>query len=102
MAGPREIDAAREPTAEPSRDGARTAHVGFLQRPVLAFSAAALVAVIVVLGLASSLSFQGDEWAYIVDRRLTIESMLLPHNEHLVFLHVLVYRGLVELVGTGS
>ena len=102
MAGPREIDAAREPTAEPSRDGERTAHVGFLQRPVLAFSAAAVVAVIVILGLASSLSFQGDEWAYIVDRRLTIESMLLPHNEHLVFLHVLVYRGLVELVGTGS
>ena len=94
MAGPREIDAGREPTAEPadepSRDGAHTAHVGFLQRPVLAFSAAALVAVIVILGLASSLSFQGDEWAYIVDRRLTIESMLLPHNEHLVFLHELV------------
>ena len=102
MAGPREIDAARRPTAEPSREGAHTAHVGFLQRPVLVFSAAALVAVIVILGLTSGLSFQGDEWAYIVDRRLTIESMLLPHNEHLVFLHVLVYRGLVELVGTGS
>ena len=39
MAGPREIDTARGPESEPWRDGASTAHVGFLQRPVLAFSA---------------------------------------------------------------
>jgi hypothetical protein len=66
------------------------------------FVAAAAVAALLILALASKLSFLGDEWAYIVLRRLTFESMLQPHNEHLVFLHVLVYRGLVELVGTGS
>ncbi len=66
------------------------------------FVAAAVLAVAVILLLASNLSFVGDEWDYIVLRRLTLESMLQPHNEHLVFLHVLVYRGLVELVGTGS
>ena len=64
--------------------------------------AAAVLAVAVILPLASKLSFLGDEWEYIVLRRLTLELMLEPHNEHLVFLHVLVYRGLVELVGTGS
>jgi hypothetical protein len=70
--------------------------------PVFLFIAAAGLAVTLILGLAAGLSFHGDEWAYIVDRRLTIESMLQPHNEHLAFLHVLVYRGLVELVGTTS
>ena len=68
----------------------------------LVFVAAAMLAVTLVLGLGRSLSFNGDEWAYIVMRHLTIESMLQPHNEHLVFFHVLVYRGLVEVVGIGS
>lgn len=70
--------------------------------PVFLFLCAAGLAVAVILPLASTLSFHGDEWAYIVDRRLTFESMLRPHNEHLVFLHVLVYRGLVEAIGTSS
>ncbi len=68
----------------------------------LLFTAAAVLAVVLILGLTVGLSFHGDEWSYIVDRRLTLESMLQPHNEHLVFLHVLVYRGIVELFGTGS
>jgi hypothetical protein len=68
----------------------------------LLFTAAAVLAVVLILGLTAGLSFSGDEWSYIVDRRLTFESMLQPHNEHLVFLHVLVYRGMVELLGTSS
>jgi hypothetical protein len=68
----------------------------------LVFVGVAAIAVVLILVLARNLSFVGDEWAYIVDRRLTLESMLQPHNEHLAFLHVLVYRGLVETVGTGS
>jgi len=66
------------------------------------FGTLAGAAVLVIVGLARGLSFHGDEWAYIVDRRLTLESMLQPHNEHLAFLHVLVYRGLVETVGVAS
>jgi hypothetical protein len=68
----------------------------------LLFAIAAGLAVGMILPLASTLSFNGDEWAYIVLRRMTFESLLAPHNEHLVLLHVLVYRGLVELVGIGS
>jgi hypothetical protein len=68
----------------------------------LVFVGVAAIAVVLILVLARNLSSMGDEWAYIVDRRLTLESMLQPHNEHLAFLHVLVYRGLVETVGTGS
>jgi hypothetical protein len=52
--------------------------------------------------LASGLSFQGDEWSYIVDRRLTVDGLLQPHNEHLAALQVLVYRGMVEAIGIGS
>lgn len=73
-----------------------------LSRTRLVFVASAVVAVVLIMTLTSGLWFHGDEWAYIVDRRLTLESMLQPHNEHLVFLHVLVYRGLVAFVGTGS
>jgi hypothetical protein len=62
----------------------------------------ACAAVVIIVGLARNLSFHGDEWAYIVDRRLTLESLLTPHNEHLVSIHVLVYRGMVEVVGVGS
>jgi hypothetical protein len=61
----------------------------------------ALLAVAMMLYLARALSFMGDEWVYIVDRRLTFESMLQPHNEHLAFFHVLVYRGMVESFRTG-
>lgn len=64
--------------------------------------AAAMAAVVLILPMAATLSFHGDEWSYIVDRRLTIESLLQPHNEHLAALHVLAYRLLVELVGTDS
>jgi hypothetical protein len=61
-----------------------------------------VVAALVILYLARDLSFNGDEWAFIVDRRLTIDGLLQPHNEHLAALHVLVYRTLVEVFGTGS
>src|SRR6476620_1706303 len=70
--------------------------------PVRVFIAAALGALIILVPLAMTLSFHGDEWAYIVDRRLTIDGLLQPHNEHLAALHVLVYRSLVELVEIGS
>lgn len=66
------------------------------------FGVSAAAAAFLIIGLASGLSFHGDEWAYIVDRRLTLQSMIQPHNEHLAFLHVLIYRGLVEAFGTGS
>jgi hypothetical protein len=68
----------------------------------LLFLALAIVACVLILTLASGLSFQGDEWAYIVLRRLTVDGLLRPHNEHLAALHVLVYRGMVELIGIDS
>lgn len=68
-------------------------------RLFLAFAGAA---VFLILGLARNLSFLGDEWDYIVLRRLTFESLLRPHNEHLAALHIFVYRLMVETIGTGS
>lgn len=99
---PTHRSATLDPPAVPSSPSSDRSGLGTLSSPTLLFAAAAAVAVIVILGLTANLSFQGDEWAYIIDRRLTIESMLQPHNEHLVFLHVLVYRGMVELIGTVS
>jgi len=68
----------------------------------LLFLTLAVVASALILSLSSGLSFQGDEWAYIVLRRLTLDGLLRPHNEHLAALHILVYRGMVELIGTDS
>jgi hypothetical protein len=66
------------------------------------FATAAAAAFLLLLGLGSRLSFRADEWAYIVDRSLTVDGLFRPHNEHLVALHVLVYRAMVEMIGIGS
>ena len=79
-----------------------TARAERLSTGWLLFLALAVAASVLILGLASGLSFQGDEWSYIVDRRLTIDGLLQPHNEHLAAIHVLIYRGLVEAIGTAS
>ena len=56
-----------------------------------------------ILWLGRGASFFHDEWYYICGRALSDPgSWLLPHNEHLVLLHVIAYRALVEAFGLGS
>ena len=67
----------------------------------MATVALAAVALILVLGRGSTFFF--DEQDYLVGRSLgDPASWLRPHNEHIVVLHVIAYRLIVELFGTGS
>lgn len=64
--------------------------------------AVGLVAIAWIAWLARDLTFFKDEWTYIEARDLSWRGLFAPHNEHLVALHVLAYRILVGVAGTGS
>jgi hypothetical protein len=63
-------------------------------------AAALAVALLVWLGL--GLTFFADEWAVIADRAVTLEDLLAPFNEHWLAVTIVVYRGLLGLVGMNS
>ena len=66
----------------------------------LAFAGAAAVAWCVLLYMGRGLTFWSDEWAFIDQRSLgSINSLMLPHNEHWSTLAIIAYRGLFGIVG---
>ena len=70
---------------------------------ILAFAGLAALAAVAILALGRDATFFHDEWWYLCGRALgDMESWFLPHNEHWVTVHVLVYRALVETFGTAS
>jgi len=56
----------------------------------------------VLIWLGRDMTFYHDEYAFILQRDLSWDSLLTPHNEHLSTTLVLLYRVLVGTVGTGS
>jgi hypothetical protein len=48
------------------------------------------------------MTFYHDEWAFILQRDLSVDGLLKPHNEHLSATLVLLYRVLLGTVGMGS
>lgn len=71
-------------------------------RPWHTFAVLAAISAAALLIYGRGLWFFFDEWRFIFDRHLTIADLIRPHNEHWSAVLVLIYRGLVELVGTGS
>ncbi|MDP8969389.1 MAG: hypothetical protein M3N52_02585 [Actinomycetota bacterium] len=67
----------------------------------LAHALLLVVALGVLLHLNRAQWFQDDEWAFVAGRSVLAEpsSLLEPHNEHWSTIPILVYRGLVSLVG---
>ena len=63
---------------------------------------AAVVAVVLLVWLGLGLTFFADEWGVIADRTVTIENLLAPFNEHWLAVTIVVYRGLLGLVGMDS
>ncbi len=53
-------------------------------------------------GSGFGLTFFADEWAVIADRTVTAKDLLAPFNEHWLAVTIVVYRGLLGLVGMGS
>jgi hypothetical protein len=64
--------------------------------------ALALLALAVLVWLGRDMTFYHDEFAFLLLRDLSPAGILAPHNEHLSATLVLLYRGLVGTVGTGS
>ena len=61
------------------------------------------LAVVIVMIETRGLSFFGDEWDFVVDRRGTSATVLLtPHGPHLSLVPILIYKVLLTLFGDGS
>jgi hypothetical protein len=65
----------------------------------IAVGVAAIVVVVVLVRLGLGLTFFADEWAVIADRAVTAPDLLRPFNEHWLAVTIVVYRGLLGLVG---
>ncbi|MDX6624018.1 MAG: hypothetical protein QOE75_1950, partial [Solirubrobacterales bacterium] len=71
--------------------------------PALLLAAALIIAAAMALVLTAELTFLQDTWEYLMTRRdPSVESLLRPHNEHLVVFPVLIEQGLLRLFGMSS
>jgi hypothetical protein len=61
-----------------------------------------LAALPVLVWLGRDMTFYHDEYAFILQRDLSWDGLLTPHNEHLSATLVLLYRLLLGTVGTAS
>jgi hypothetical protein len=65
--------------------------------------AAMLVSAGLILNFEREITFRLDEWTFLIGRPgFTADSILLPHNEHIVVGPVLTYKALIALFGTDS
>jgi hypothetical protein len=86
---------------EPRAAGARA---WLTRNAALLLLAAALgAAAIVLLSYASGLAPFQDTWEFLMHRRdVSLDSLMEPHNEHIVVLPVAIYQLLLRLFGMGS
>ena len=68
----------------------------------IAVGIAVVGAVVALVRLGLGLTFFADEWAVIADRSISVDGLLQPFNEHWLAVTIVVYRGLLALVGMGS
>jgi hypothetical protein len=68
-----------------------------------AFGGLLALGALVVLVETRGMSFFGDDWDFVVDRRGTSPSVLLkPHGPHLSLIPILIYKTLLQVFGGGS
>jgi hypothetical protein len=71
--------------------------------PALLLGAALAAATAMTLVLTSGMTFMGDTWDFLIDRRgFTVDALLEPHNEHLVVIPALIEQLLLRLFGMTS
>jgi hypothetical protein len=74
---------------------------GRLVLPLLLAAGGASAALVLALG--AGLTFVGDEWTLLLNRRgFTPEAFLDPHNEHLLLLPIAIYKALQATFGMES
>ena len=83
------------------RERLRDGGAGIPAWPILGFLCLASAITIVALG--TKLTFFNDEWFLLLQRPgFTADSVFNPHNEHLIALLVVIYKGLIAVFGLGS
>ena len=71
--------------------------------PVVLLGAALLACAVLLLVLTHRLTFYQDTWEFLMNRRdFSVDSLLKPHNEHIVLLPVTIELILVRVFGMGS
>lgn len=73
------------------------------QAPVILLGAAMAVSAALIIGLSWHTTFFGDTWELLVARRdPSLDTLLKPHNEHLILFPVLISEALVRIFGMGN
>lgn len=84
-----------DPGPEPPRADSRLA--------VAVLVLAGLVAAVAILYLGRETIFFYDDWGFVFERRdVSLDSLLTPHNGHLVFVPTLIYKALFATAGLES
>jgi hypothetical protein len=72
-------------------------------RPVLLLATAMAAAAILTLALTSGATFYADTWDLLINRRdPTVNTLLQPHNEHLILIPVLIEQLFLRVFGMTS
>src|SRR3954470_2730655 len=90
--------AALQSASEPGRDASPDADARWRWGPILLV----VGALVTLVWFGRDMTFYHDEWAFILQRDLSVDGLLKPHNEHLSATLVLLYRVLLGTVGMGS
>jgi hypothetical protein len=71
--------------------------------PAVLMVVALAVSAVLTLALTAHLTFFGDTWEFLMNRRdFSAEAVLKPHNEHIVVFPVLIEQSLLRLFGMTS
>ncbi|MEX2106809.1 MAG: hypothetical protein WD810_07910 [Solirubrobacterales bacterium] len=71
--------------------------------PALLLAAALVAAAAMTLVLSRDMTFFQDTWSYLITRReITVDTVLQPHNEHIVVIPVLIEQLFLRLFGMTS
>src|SRR3954467_9982905 len=90
--------AALQSASDPGRDPPPDADARWRWGPILLV----VGALVTLVWFGRDMTFYHDEWAFILQRDLSVDGLLKPHNEHLSATLVLLYRVLLGTVGMGS
>jgi hypothetical protein len=73
------------------------------QTPVILLGVAMALSAALIIGFSWHTTFFGDTWELLIERRdPTIDTLLKPHNEHLILFPVLISEALIRIFGMGN
>ncbi len=73
------------------------------QTPVILLGAAMALSAALIIGFSWHATFFGDTWELLIERRdPTIDTLLKPHNEHLILFPVLISEAIQRIFGIGN